>query len=334
MYLQNVEIASLKEVRKVKSIQIFRKSAQKAIQGDRAGICVTQFDSSLLERGLVCNPGVLPSASAIIIELNKIRFHKSDISTGSKYHISVGHSTILSTITLFYTEDCDNGEFNFENQYAFAKSHSEIFPSKDEETDANEKKPVKVYALIEFEHVLVIPPNGKIVGSRLDADVHTTSCRLAFEGKIVHTFVSEKYRSEDLVRLKVFKLKEKSGLIERVNNDHELIGKNMFKKETNIHLFDGFKVKLSTGEIGKMDGPFGKSGKFKVSLNGTLKHCLVHFSYRKFRKLKHFILDSISEETKVLLGGKKKKEVEATESSKVEVTMAFKKYIFSKVMSQ
>ena len=250
----------------------------------------------------------------------------------SKFHISVGHSTILSTITLFYTEDCDNAEFNFEDQFAFAKSYSEIFPSNEEKSDANEKKPVKVYALIEFEHVLVIPPNGKIVGSRLDADVHTTSCRLAFEGKIVHTFVSEKYRSEDLVKLKVFKLKEKSGLIERVNNDHELIGKNMFKKETNIHLFDGFKVKLSTGEVGKMDGPFGKSGKFKVSLNGTL--LLFLFCGLSFCKSEHFILDPISEETKVLLGGKKKKEVEVSESSKVEVSMAFKKYIFSKVMSQ
>ncbi len=45
---ENIEVAALKEVRKVKSIQIFRKPAQVAIQGDRAGICVTQFDSHQL----------------------------------------------------------------------------------------------------------------------------------------------------------------------------------------------------------------------------------------------------------------------------------------------
>ena len=83
----NVEIASLKEVRKVKSIQIFRKSANSASQGDRAGICVTQFDSSLLERGLVSQPGVLPSTLAVIVQLEKIRFYKGDIISGNKYHI-------------------------------------------------------------------------------------------------------------------------------------------------------------------------------------------------------------------------------------------------------
>ena len=57
-------------------------------------------------------------------------------------------------------------------------------------------------------------------------------------------------------------------VIERANNDMELIGKNMFKKETNIHLFDGFKVHLSSGAIGVLDGPFGQSGKFKVRLSG------------------------------------------------------------------
>ena len=85
-----MEIAALKEVRKVKSIQIFRKPASRAIQGDRAGICVTQFDSSLLERGLVCKPGVLPSTLAIIIGMDKIRFYKGDLVSGTKYHCSIG----------------------------------------------------------------------------------------------------------------------------------------------------------------------------------------------------------------------------------------------------
>jgi selenocysteine-specific elongation factor len=33
---------------------MFRKPIDKAIQGDRIGICVTQFDPDKLERGLVC----------------------------------------------------------------------------------------------------------------------------------------------------------------------------------------------------------------------------------------------------------------------------------------
>ena len=67
----SLEIPALNETRKVKSIQMFRVSQTKALLvncqimilvqvsvdkihgGDRAGICVTQFDPKLLERGLV-----------------------------------------------------------------------------------------------------------------------------------------------------------------------------------------------------------------------------------------------------------------------------------------
>ena len=41
----SVEIASLGETRKVKSMQMFKKPVTKAVQGDRIGMCVTQFDS-------------------------------------------------------------------------------------------------------------------------------------------------------------------------------------------------------------------------------------------------------------------------------------------------
>ena len=37
--------------------------------------------------------------------------------------------------------------------------------------------------------------------------------------------------------------------------------KDLFKKETNIALFSGLRVKLSTGEEGKVEGGFGQSGK-------------------------------------------------------------------------
>jgi selenocysteine-specific elongation factor len=270
-------------------------------QGDRAGICVTQFDAHLLERGLVSSPGLLPTAYAIIIALKKIRFFKGEIVSGAKFHVSIGHSTILSTITLFNTEIIDEKKFSYDDQYSYLQSLGE-------ENEA--------FALLEFDHPLVIALNSKVLGSKLDTDVHTTSCRLAFEGHLEVALTSEKYKTEDLNRLQVFKIKEKSGLIERANNEMELIGKNMFKKETNIHLFDGFKVKLSSGQTGVMDGPFGQSGKFKVRLDQPL-----------------------NEEVKNLISNKKKKggisNAAATdENAKIEVKMTFKKFIFSKKMAQ
>ena len=218
--------------------------------------------------------------------------------SGAKFHVSIGHSTILSTITLFSQDTgTDDTEFSYDNQYAYVPSLSADM------TD-------HVYALIEFDRSTVIALNSKVLGSKLDTDVHTTSCRLAFEGQMLLAMTCEKYKSQDLVKLKVFKRKEKKGVIERANNDLELIGKNMFKKETNIPLFNGFKVTLSSGSTGLLDGRFGQSGKFKVRLT-----------------------EPLSPEEKAVLGANKKKKEEQAQTV-IEVRMPFKKYIFSKEIAQ
>ena len=54
----------------------------------------------------------------------------------------------------------------------------------------------------------------------------------------------------------------------QVLDDHSVIGRSLFKKETNIQLFVGLRVHLSTGELGVIDSAFGQSGKFKVHIPG------------------------------------------------------------------
>uniref|UniRef100_A0A4W2FI42 Eukaryotic elongation factor, selenocysteine-tRNA specific n=1 Tax=Bos indicus x Bos taurus TaxID=30522 RepID=A0A4W2FI42_BOBOX len=54
----------------------------------------------------------------------------------------------------------------------------------------------------------------------------------------------------------------------KVLDDHSVIGRSLFKKETNIQLFVGLRVQLSTGELGVIDSAFGQSGKFKVHVPG------------------------------------------------------------------
>ena len=56
---QTVEIPVLKLSRKIKSMQMFHEPVQSASQGDRVGICVTQFDPSQVERCLLATPGYL-----------------------------------------------------------------------------------------------------------------------------------------------------------------------------------------------------------------------------------------------------------------------------------
>lgn len=50
---------------------------------------------------------------------------------------------------------------------------------------------------------------------------------------------------------------------------YNLIGKSLFKKETNIAAFANLKIVLSSGEKGIIEGGFGQSGKVKIRIPGT-----------------------------------------------------------------
>jgi hypothetical protein len=62
-----------------------------------------------------------------------------------------------------------------------------------------------------FPLILFIP--SLVLGSKLDLDIHSNSCRLAFEGKLVHHYEDKSYRTKDLPQLKIYKFKEKKGVV-------------------------------------------------------------------------------------------------------------------------
>ena len=55
---------------------MFKKPVSKAKQGDRIGMCVTQFEASQLERGLVATPGYLPTVFGAIVTIKRISYYK------------------------------------------------------------------------------------------------------------------------------------------------------------------------------------------------------------------------------------------------------------------
>eukprot|EP01113_Clastostelium_recurvatum_P045101 TRINITY_DN7700_c0_g1_i2.p3 TRINITY_DN7700_c0_g1~~TRINITY_DN7700_c0_g1_i2.p3 ORF type:complete len:111 (-),score=25.01 TRINITY_DN7700_c0_g1_i2:959-1291(-) len=57
----------------------------------------------------------------------------------------------------------------------------------------------------------------------------------------------------------------KQGIIERVQDEYTLIGKDLFKRETDMNMFVGMKVTLEDGRVGAIESSFGKSGKFKAT---------------------------------------------------------------------
>ena len=144
-----MEIASIRESRKVKSMQMFKKPVQSASQGDRLGICVTQFDAKLLERGLVCSPGSIPWIYGGVIDLNRIPYFKGTLSEKSKYHISFGHETVLAKLVLFKSVGGNVAEFSLEDEFL----HVEDLSAEDED-DA----PKRLFAIVEFEKAVPVVP--------------------------------------------------------------------------------------------------------------------------------------------------------------------------------
>jgi selenocysteine-specific elongation factor len=291
---------------KVKSIQVFRKPVEKAFQGDRCGICISNFDSKQFERGIVSSLNYVKTCYGVILRLNRIKYYKSAITSGSKFHISMGHETILGKIELFAQDSSETQAetFDFSREYIHIDEINEEIQNK------------CVYAFVDFNYenssnasgVLCVM-DSLLIGSRLDTDIHLNTCRIAFYGHVLHMFTSKDYKepitlskstigtasqmNSHLTALKVYKNKHKEGLVERRHDEFTLIGKTLFKKETNIDLFVGMKVSLSTGESGYIEASFGQSGKFKVRIQGNKNDqnlkCALSFNRLTFSSLRRTI---------------------------------------------
>uniref|UniRef100_G1M9H0 Selenocysteine-specific elongation factor n=2 Tax=Ailuropoda melanoleuca TaxID=9646 RepID=G1M9H0_AILME len=282
----SVEIPALKVVKKVKSMQMFHMPVTSAMQGDRLGICVTQFDPKLLERGLVCAPESLHTVHAAIVSVEKIPYFRGPLQTKAKFHITVGHETVMGRLMFFspapdsFDQEPVLDSFDFSQEYLFQEQYldKDLAPPVTDSGEADKKTgqptegrcPRQQWALVEFEKPVTCPRLCLVIGSRLDADIHANTCRLAFHGVLLHGLEDKDYAESFLPRLRVYKLRHKHGLVERVMDDHSVIGRSLFKKETNIQLFVGLKVSLSTGELGVIDSAFGQSGKFKIHIPGGL----------------------------------------------------------------
>eukprot|EP00794_Sanderia_malayensis_P014234 gene14234-15719_t len=311
-----VEITSLKVTKKVKSMQMFKKPVQKASQGDRVGLCVTQFDPKTLERGLVCTPGSLPTIFAAIVEVHKIPYFKGKCATKSKFHITIGHDTVMAKLLFFGPTDRETSiaEWSLENDFCYEE---ELLDSTQLINSKSASKPAAQYALLEFERPVTCHETSLLIGSRLDSDINLNTCRLAFHARILEIAKDKEYSKTFLPLLKIFKTKSKEGILERAVDDYSVIAKSMFKKETNLQMFANLKVTLSTGERGVIEGSFGQSGKIKVRVpDGLGEEAKKELSFSSQKKRSK---------------GKAESTVTSQDDAKLEkikVELKFKKYIF------
>ncbi|XP_072179374.1 selenocysteine-specific elongation factor-like [Diadema setosum] len=344
-----VEVPSLQITRKVKSMQMFRKSVSTASQGDRVALCVTQFDPKLLERGLVCTPGILPIIHAAIVSVQRIQYFKGTCLNKSKFHVTMGHETVMGKVSFFgpapghkYKSHDEATGIDFDVEYTYQEellasdpgergSNKENVPGAacgsraDEEEDGEERPelPNQQWALLELEKPVACPRNCVIIGSKLDTDIHANTCRLAFHGKLLHAMTDKNYAETVLPKLKIYKLKSKGGVVDRMTDEHHIIGRSMFKKETNLERFCGLMVYLSTGELGFIERGFGQSGKFSVHIREGLKEDTVQ------------ILKAVGGK-KSKKGAKAKEESEGQGQAKeshvehqpIRISLDFKRYIY------
>jgi selenocysteine-specific elongation factor len=96
-----VELPVLGERRKVKSLQVFHRSVGAAGQGDRVGLCVTNLDAKLIERGVLCAPGSIGRVERALAVVRRVRAFRGEVLTGQRVHVSVGHVTVMARATFF-----------------------------------------------------------------------------------------------------------------------------------------------------------------------------------------------------------------------------------------
>lgn len=253
-----LEVPKLGLSRKVKSMQMYRKGIRDAIQGDRVGICLTQFSHNEMERGVLAAPGLLRHVYVAILKVNRIKYFKQTIRTKSKLHMSIGHETVLGKV-LFFTSTAS--ELTFDDQLLY----KEDLEPEDPDSSSSEN----IFVIIEFEKPVLVTRQMLVIASNL-TELHKNSCRLALYGYVQQMCDDREYSTTFLPKFKIYKEKVKEGHIQRVISDTELIGINLFKKESDRQLYVGLKVELSTGETGVIEGTFGQTNKIKIRLNTAL----------------------------------------------------------------
>ncbi|KAF5296711.1 hypothetical protein FQA39_LY12411 [Lamprigera yunnana] len=278
-----IELPEINLSKKIKSLQMFKKPVTSASAGDRLGICVTQFDPKLIERGIACKSGFTSYIYCGIISAHKIKYFKGSVSSKSKFHISIGYETVFANITCFKVNS-KLEEFEFNDELQFINELN------------GDNKDAKEYILLEFEKPTLVIEHCKVIGSKLDLDIHENNCRIAFWGKLISCSKDKQYKETYLTNLKVYKEKLKVGVVDRAVSENTIIVRNLFKKHSNIEIFINLKVTLSTGETGMIECTFGKNGKVKVSLEGESNNFKTKFD---------------------------------KDNPKIAVTLTYKQYIFS-----
>uniref|UniRef100_A0A914BX31 Tr-type G domain-containing protein n=1 Tax=Acrobeloides nanus TaxID=290746 RepID=A0A914BX31_9BILA len=227
-----IEIPVLQEKRKVREVQSWKQVVPEGRMGDRVALLLNDVSSQEIDRTIIFEVGAqVQKACYMLVSVKRIELYRHEVPHRSKLFISIGFETM--------TAECH-----------FLKSEGDEFELHDQLNDET------THILLILEHPVYTKLDSLFLAARLDSQFKT-ECRFICYGRIVK-LVSQ------LDDVKRFHQKFRTGIVERVENENSLICHSLFKKETNFEVYNNMLVHLSTGESGRVEGSFGKSGKARI----------------------------------------------------------------------
>lgn len=184
-----------------------------------------------------------------------------------RFHISIGYETTTAVLTLF-EHPTENFQFQPKLDYPFTEEIG---------TDQQNGKAKKTYfAVLLFDHPVTTLQHTKIIGSNLQIAPNSNECRLAFYGEVVDS-AQEKDKATFFSQFKVFKLKKRQGILDRVTNSSAVIVRGLHQKNSNIEHLIGCILELNFRKEddgtelpsvqGKIESRFGQTDKLRVNLS-------------------------------------------------------------------
>ena len=273
-----VEIPNLLITKKVKSMQIFKKSVKYACQGDRVALCVSNLDPKSIERGVATSVGLCTPVFNVLCLVKQIRFYKNKCRNNTKFHVSIGHQTVLGSVSFFGHQELSkhqegNGNVIFDYSHEYIQQ-DELIANNTSTVYGNE---YLNWVLIQFQSPIYCLKNSVIIASKLDIDSkeYENQCRIAFYGPI-----KEFMSNDDVANIRMYSYKYKEGLVHKVTDTKgglcmELIGHKLINENASLLPFIGMKIEVSDVDyryFGYISSIYGSntSGKFKVKFTSGI----------------------------------------------------------------
>lgn len=253
----SVLLPELHVVKKVKGLQIFRKPVQHARRGDRVGLCVVQFAAEEIERGFLCGaqtqrgstsdhmPPRFGSATVIIAEVNRVRFHQLPCDTHTKFHITIGHSTVMGTMRYFSrpTVETEGEAFDLLQESLYVEElpddaclcfdHAALQPRPGHPV-AVKRNTLTYYAIILLERPIIAALGTPLIAARLDMG-RENMCRIAMSGSVRAILPTNTLGDASVMSwrdLPIVRMKSRTLVVERVVNERTCIASGVVGFET------------------------------------------------------------------------------------------------------